>query len=54
MERMETDAAAVRIVHRLGQEMIEIHEHRGDHDEVGQFPVPPEDHSGDDRRNDEM
>lgn len=54
MELMETDAAAVRFVHRVGQEMIEVHEHRGDHDEVGQFPVPPEDQSGDDRGYNEM
>jgi len=31
MQRMKTDAASLRIIDRIGEEMIKIHQHRADH-----------------------
>jgi hypothetical protein len=36
---VKADAAPVRVIHRLSQQVIEIDEHRGDHDQRRASPT---------------
>ncbi len=58
MKRMKSNAAAVGVVNRIGEEMIEVHEHRGQHDEPGPAPLlaeeKPRHGPGNSRVKDEM
>ena len=39
MKRMKADAATLRVVDRIGEKMIEVYEHRGEHDEPRPAPL---------------
>jgi hypothetical protein len=39
MKRMKANAATIGIVNGVGEQMIEIDEHRGEHDEPGSPPL---------------
>jgi hypothetical protein len=38
---MEADAAAIRIIERIGEQMVEIDDHRRHHDPPRSRPRPP-------------
>ena len=54
MERMEPDTAAIRIVDRIGKEMIKIDDHCRNHDKPGISPLFRKRHSGNDARYDKV
>lgn len=50
MQGVKADATARWIVDGVGQQMIDIHQHRGDHDQIGAFPVVPKKYPDHQRR----
>ncbi len=51
---MKADAAAIRIVNGVGEQMVNINDHRADHDQEGPPPAITIECPGDQRRNNEM
>jgi hypothetical protein len=54
MERVETDAAAPRVIYWTCQKMVEVYKHCGYHDQISEFPIPPKEQSYDNCRDEKM
>jgi hypothetical protein len=54
VQGVKPDAAATRIIYRDCQQMIEIHQHSGQHQNVSWFPALTKKKLDNDRRNDKM
>lgn len=54
MERMKADATAIRVVNGVGEQMININDHRSEHDQESPPPPLQIPRPGDQRRNSEM
>lgn len=46
VERVKADAATVGIKNGVGQQVVQVYEHGGQHDEPGVFPLFPEKYPG--------
>ena len=51
---MKADAAAVRVVNGVGEQMVNINDHRADHDQEDPPPAITIERPGDQRRNNEV
>ena len=51
---MKANPAAIRIVDGVGEQMVNINNHRADHDQEGLTPALQIPYPGDKRRNNEM
>ena len=54
MQRVKTYTAATGIVHGIGQQVVDIYQHCRDQEQVGRFPLLPEENAGDQRRDQEV
>ena len=54
MQWMETDAATVRVVYRTSEKMVDIYEHRHDHQAISDLPAVSKEQAGHYRRDHEM
>ena len=54
MQGVKPDATTVRVVYRVCQQVVEIDQHGGHHQQIGELPVPAKKQGDDDRRNDEV
>lgn len=54
VQQVEADAAAVGIVDRIGQQMVQVHGHGRHHEQPGPVPSPAEEQHGDEGRNQRM
>jgi hypothetical protein len=54
MQRMETDAATGWVVDRIRKDMVDVREHRRDHQAVGKLPAISEEQADQYRRDNKM
>ncbi len=54
VQRMKTDATSLRIIDRVGQEMIQIYEYRAGHYQVTDLPISSEKQARDHRWHEKM
>jgi len=51
---METYTTAIWIVHRVRENMVNIHQHGGDHYKICKKPITPKEYNGQDKWNQKM
>jgi hypothetical protein len=54
MQRMETDTATGWVVDRIRKDMVDVHQHRRDHQAVGKLPAISEEQADQYRRDNKM